>query len=309
VRGRHGRFALGTDNEGKTSMLIITHGGAGRHDDATLESAIAELRGGDPVTVLRCRTPDELGKALDEHGDETVVAAGGDGSIHQLVATLYSRGELDRRTVGLLPLGTGNDLARNLGIPLDPQEAARLIREGRARELDLLADEDGGVVLNAVHVGVGATAARHAARFKAWLKSAAFPVGAVLAGARSSGWRLRVEADGKVVTEEKLLMVGLSNAPGIAGGSARLAPDASPGDGRAELVVSAATGPLARVRYALGLRKGAHKHHDDVVYTAVTSATISGEEFLVNSDGEVSGPYTRRSWRVLPKAWRIITPD
>jgi diacylglycerol kinase family enzyme len=103
-------------------------------------------------------------------------------------------------------------------------------------------------------------------------------------------------------------MVGLSNAPGIAGGSARLAPDASPGDGRIELVVSAATGPLARVRYALGLRSGAHKHHDDVVYTAVTNATVSGEEFLVNSDGEVSGPYTRRSWRLLPGAWRIIAP-
>jgi YegS/Rv2252/BmrU family lipid kinase len=291
-------------------MLIITHGGAGRYDDETLEPAIEELRAGgqESVTIRQCGTPGELEQALDEQKDETVVAAGGDGSIHQLVATLYSRGELDRRTVGLLPLGTGNDLARNLGIPLDPREAARLVREGTARELDLLVDDDGDVVLNAVHVGVGATAATYAARFKPWLKSAAFPLGAVLAGVRHSGWRLKVEADGKVVTEDRLLMVGLSNAPGIAGGSARLAPDASPADGRIELVVSAATGPLARVRYALGLRTGAHKHHDDVVYMAVTSATVSGEEFLVNSDGEVSGPYTRRSWRLLPGAWRIITP-
>jgi YegS/Rv2252/BmrU family lipid kinase len=291
-------------------MLIITHGGAGRYDDETLESAIEELRGGESVTVRRCGTPEELEHVLDqrEAKDETVVAAGGDGSIHQLVATLHSRGELDRRTVGLLPLGTGNDLARNLGIPLDPREAARLIREGSARELDFLVDDDGQVVLNAVHVGVGATAATYAARFKPWLKSAAFPLGAVAAGVRSAGWRLTVEADGKVVTDDKLLMVGLSNAPGIAGGSARLAPDASPGDGRIELVASAATGPLARVRYALGLRSGAHRHHDDVVYTAVTTATVSGEAFLVNSDGEVSGPYTRRSWGLRPKAWRIIAP-
>lgn len=294
-------------------MLIITHDGAGRYDDETLEQAIDGLRadGGESVTVRRCGTPEELERALDRQGpeDETIVAAGGDGSIHRLVATLYARGELDRRTVGLLPLGTGNDLARNLDIPLDPGKAARLIREGNVRELDLLVDDGGGVVLNAVHVGVGATAATYAARFKPWLKSAAFPLGAVLAGVRTAGRRLRVEADGEVVTEDKLLMVGLSNAPGIAGGSARLAPDASPGDGRIELVVSAATGPLARVRYALGLRHGAHKHHDDVVYTAVTSATVSGEEFLVNSDGEVSGPYTRRSWRLVPKAWRIVAPD
>jgi diacylglycerol kinase (ATP) len=293
-------------------MLIITHGGAGRFDSGTLEHVLGRLRAGDeePVTVRECGSPEELERALDrqEPGDDTVVAAGGDGSIHRLVATLYARGELDRRTVGLLPLGTGNDLARNLRIPLDPDDAARVIREGRTRELDLLADDEGGVVLNAVHVGVGAVAATYAARFKPWLKSAAFPVGAVLAGTRSTGWRLTVEADDKVLAEDKLLMVGLSNAPGIAGGSAQLAPDASPGDGRVELVVSAATGPLARVRYALGLRGGTHKYHDDVVYTAATSATVSGEEFLVNGDGEVSGPYTRRTWRVVPKAWRIIAP-
>lgn len=291
-------------------MLIITHGGAGRFDDETVERVVEVLRDGDgeQVGVCRCGTREELERTLDERDDEIVVAAGGDGSIHQLVATLYARDELSRRTVGLLPLGTGNDLARNLGIPLDPTEAARLIREGGTRRLDLLVDDEGGVVLNAVHVGVGATAATYAARFKPFLKVAAFPLGAVLAGARATGWRLRVEADGELVMEDKLLMVGLSNAPGIAGGSARLAPDASPADGRMELVVSAATGPFARVRYAMGLRDGAHKHHQDVLYTAVKSATVSGEEFLVNSDGEVSGPYTRRSWNLVPKAWRMIAP-
>jgi diacylglycerol kinase (ATP) len=292
-------------------MLIITHGGAGRFDHETLEGVLEILRaGGETATVCQCESPKDLAEALDRAapGDDTVVAAGGDGSIHQLVAALYARGELERRTVGLLPLGTGNDLARNLRIPLDPYEAARLIREGRTRRLDLLADEEGGVVLNAVHVGVGAAAATRAARFKPWLKSAAFPVGALLAGARATGWRLKVEADGRVLTEDKLLMVGMSNAPGIAGGSALLAPDASPSDGRVELVISAATGPLARVRYALGLRSGRHRHHEDVLYTAVTNVTVSGEEFLVNSDGEVSGPYTRRAWRVVPGAWRIIAP-
>jgi diacylglycerol kinase family enzyme len=109
---------------------------------------------------------------------------------------------------GVLPLGTGNDLARNLGIPLEPREAARLVREGNTRELDLLVDEDGDVVLNAVHVGVGATAATYAARFKPWLKSAAFPLGAVLSGVRSTGWRVKVEADGKVVTEDRLSWSG-----------------------------------------------------------------------------------------------------
>jgi YegS/Rv2252/BmrU family lipid kinase len=293
-------------------MLVITHGGAGRYDSETLRRVTEILRteGSEDVKVWDCGTQDDLERALDTRvaEGETVVAAGGDGSIHQLVATLYARKALDRHAVGLLPLGTGNDLARNLGIALEPDRAARQLLSATPRRLDLIVDEEGDVVLNAAHVGVGATAATHAARFKPYLKSAAFPIGAVLAGARSTGWRLKVEADGRVVSEDKVLMVALGNAPGIAGGAAQLAPDASPQDGRIQLLVSAATGPFARIRYALGMRHGAHKNHDDVLCAAVTSVTISGEEFLANSDGEVSGPYTRRSWRVLPQAWRIMAP-
>ncbi|MDN3351123.1 diacylglycerol kinase family protein [Actinomadura sp. DC4] len=126
-------------------MVIITHGGAGRYDDETLDKATGEL-GGEPVTIRQCGTAEELGHAPDrkDPGDETVVAAGGDGSIHRLVAALYERGELDQRTVGLLPLGTGNDLARNLGIPLDPAGAGRVLGDGEVRELDLMVDEDDG---------------------------------------------------------------------------------------------------------------------------------------------------------------------
>lgn len=293
-------------------MLIITHGGTGRYNTQTLRevSEILHAEGGSEVRVHDCGEQDDLERALDEAAEgETVVAAGGDGSIHQLVATLYARDALDRHPVGLLPLGTGNDLARNLGIALEPERAARQLLRESPQDLDLIVDETGDVVLNAVHVGVGATAATHAAHFKRYLKSAAFPIGAVIAGARSTGWRLKVEADGQVVAEDELLMVALGNAPGIAGGTARLAPDASPRDGRIQLLISAATGPYARIRYALGMRHGAHQHHDDVTCAAVTRVTVSGDEFLANSDGEVSGPYTRKSWRLLPKAWRMVAPS
>jgi diacylglycerol kinase family enzyme len=291
-------------------MLIITHHGTGGFDTETIERTVGVLRaqGREPVRLCHCDQSSDLDQALDQPDGETVVAMGGDGSIHRLVAALHVRGELRRRVVGLLPFGTGNDLARNLGIPLDPLRAARLILDGRPRELDLLVDDGGGVVLNAVHVGAGAAAAIYARRFKPYLRVAAFPLGAILAGARTAGWRLRVEADGRLVTEDKLIMVSLSNNSGIAGGSAQLAPGAVPDDGRLELVTSAATGPIARVRYALSLRDGTHRHRDDVLHRVATSVTVSGEEFLTNSDGEVAGPFTKRTWRLLPNAWRLIAP-
>ncbi|MFC5753932.1 diacylglycerol/lipid kinase family protein [Actinomadura rugatobispora] len=302
-------------------MLIFTNANAGTHDAETVERVAGLLRseGGGEVIVQPSRSPEDIDRALDEHaaglggahgpgGRPLVVAAGGDGSIHGLVAALHARGELDRWTVGLLPMGTGNDLARNLGIPLEPERAARLLLGGTTRDLDLLVDEDGGVVLNAVHVGIGAVAARSATRFKPYLKAAAFPLGAVLAGLRESGWRLRVGADGEPVQEGRFLMVALSNASGIAGGSAQLAADGHPADGRLELVISAATGPFARVGYALGLRRGTHRQRDDVIHTTARNVTVTGEEFLANSDGEVTGPYTHRSWTLRGRAWRIVAP-
>ena len=52
------------------------------------------------------------------------MVAGGDGSLHAVVTALHRRHELAERTLGLIPLGTGNDFARALDIPLDPAEAA-----------------------------------------------------------------------------------------------------------------------------------------------------------------------------------------
>jgi YegS/Rv2252/BmrU family lipid kinase len=297
---------------GREKVLVVVNAKAGSADAESVQRAVEFLRekGQGQVEVRRCGEPEDLERALDEHREQdgTVVVAGGDGTIHQVVHTLHARGELGRRVLGLLPLGTGNDLARNLGIPREPERAARLVLHGEPRSLDLLVDDEGGVVLNAVHVGVGAVAATSAARFKPYLKAAAFPVGAVLAGIRTGGWRLRIEADGEVVAHDKLLMIALSNAPGIAGGTAQLAPDAVPHDGRLDLTVSAATGPIARIGYALGLRDGTHRHRDDVLHTSAKTVTITGDAFPVNTDGEVSGPFTKRTWTLVSGAWRIIAP-
>ena len=68
--------------------------------------------------------------------------------------------------LGLIPLGTGNDFARAMDIPLDTEEAARLLVEGEVRPVDLIVDELGEVVVNHVHVGAGAQASRRGARWK-----------------------------------------------------------------------------------------------------------------------------------------------
>ena len=72
--------------------------------------------------------PGELDSVLHRAGSRRIVVAGGDGSMHAVIAALYRRHDLKAPCIGLLPLGTGNDFARGIGIPLDIEEAARLHR-------------------------------------------------------------------------------------------------------------------------------------------------------------------------------------
>lgn len=110
------------------------------------------------------------------------MAAGGDGTLHLLVAVLHARGELASRVIGLVPLGTGNDFARAVGIPLAAAEATRVVLQGSPHEVDLLTDDADGVVINTVHLGIGAEASRAGQPLKPVLGMLAYRIGALLAG-------------------------------------------------------------------------------------------------------------------------------
>ena len=289
--------------------LLLASAHAGSAEEEAVEAARAVLAEAGPVEVVSTATPEELDRALDSCGDRRLVVAGGDGSLHLVVTRLRARGELAERPIALVPMGTGNDLARALDLPLDPAQAARLVLTGRHQPMDLLCDDAGGVVVNAVHVGVGAEAAVSAGRLKPLLGLLAYPLGAVFAGLRSSGWNLRVEVDGEVVADgrERALMVGVGNGPGIGGGT-QLLPHAVPHDGLLDVVVSLATVPLARMRYGAALQAGTHLDNPDVRTARGRSVTISGDPVGINADGELGDETTRRTWTVDPGAWSLLRP-
>jgi len=292
-------------------VLVLANDLAGRAERDAIKAVVGELSRTGPVDVVECEEPSQIDAVLDRRAGRTLVLVGGDGSLNTTLTFLWRRGEAEDCPIAVIPLGTGNDFARGVGIPLDPVEAARLAVTGRPHAVDLITDDAGGVVVNAMHVGVGAEAAANSRPLKPYLRTAAFPIGAVVAGARARGWRLRVEVDGRPVTSgrRRILMAGLANAPTIAGGTAVLAPGASVTDGRFDVVVSAAVGPLARVGYALGLMRGTHADRADTVHRPGRSLTISGEPYYVNADGDISGPIRRRTWIIRPGAWRCVLPS
>jgi diacylglycerol kinase (ATP) len=301
------------------SLLVITNTDAGTADEETLDRALASLFDRVSIEVTATSNPGELDGVLHRAGSRVIVVAGGDGSLHAVVAALHRRHDLAKAVIGVLPLGTGNDFARAMGIPLDTEDAARVLVDGHVRPVDLIVDELGGVVVNNVHVGAGAQASRRGHRWKERLGKigygrlnlgrAGYPIGALLSAFRPPFLRLRVEVDGEVVVDldEPVLMVAIGNGPSV-GGGAELAPEADPESGKVDVMISRAIGPWARFAYAAHIARRRHHKRDDVIYLRGERVSISGDEFYCAADGEISGPERNRTWHVEPAAYSMVLP-
>ncbi len=296
-------------------LLVITNSAAGSADQENLDAALEVLRSGASVEVAATSNPGELDGVLHRAASRRIVVAGGDGSMHAVVAALHRRHELAGKVLGLIPLGTGNDFARGTGIPLDPAEAAELVLRGEIRPVDLIVDELGEVVVNNVHAGIGSQASRKADKWKGRLGKVGlgrlgYPVGAVLSSFQPPHIRLRVEVDGKVVADldRPILQIALGNGSQVGGGT-ELNPEADPESGRIDVMISRAVGPLARVGYVVKLRRGEHHERDDVLNLRARQVSISGEEFWCSADGEIYGPERQRTWHIEPAAYAMTLPS
>ena len=152
-----------------------------------------------------------------------------------------------------------------------------MLLDGTPTPMDLIVDEVGQVVVNSVHVGAGAQASRRATRWKERLGSVGvgkvnlgklgYPIGAAITAWNPPLLRLRVEVDGEVVNDldRQVLQVAVGNGSSVGGGT-ELTPDAEPGDGQLDVMISRAVGPVARVLYAVRLGFATHQEREDVDY-------------------------------------------
>ena len=120
------------------SVVVLVNRGAGtvRREGLTEAGVRAAFRAAGVEADVRFLDGPEIGPAAREaveHGAEAVVAGGGDGTIRTVAGALAGTGV----PMGMLPVGTLNHFARDLGIPLDLQEAAEVVARGTARALDL----------------------------------------------------------------------------------------------------------------------------------------------------------------------------
>ena len=104
--------------------------------------------------------PDDASEAAEKWCEGLLIVAGGDGTINDVVNGLGKAGFPEGVTLGILPAGTGNDLAATLCIPDDPDEAEKVVRQGRVRTLDVARVRSDGIgerfFINVATGGLGA---------------------------------------------------------------------------------------------------------------------------------------------------------
>lgn len=289
-------------------FLVVANAVAGTAEQERIAAAVRTLSTGGSTELVMTESLDHLDATLAALEGRTLVVAGGDGSMHAAVAALRRAGVLGDVVMGLVPLGTGNDLATGLSIPDDPEEAAAVCLRGSPRRLDLMVTDHDEVVVNASHAGLGATAADASERFKERLGAAAYPLGALMAAVRETGWQLTVTLDGKVVHDGGTLLVGVANAPSIGGGT-QLCPPAVPDDGRLDVIVVSAITAAARMAFGVALRDGVHLDRDDVTHLRGREVTIAGDAVAHDLDGEVTEERACCTYRIEPGAWQLLLPS
>lgn len=241
-------------------------------------------------------------------GVDTVIAAGGDGTLSEVAATLAHRDATADAlpSLGLVPLGTANDFATAAGIPDGPLAALQLVREVAAAPLDLLRiDADDGThwCANLASGGFGTEVTVETDEgLKKMLGGLAYLITGIARLGRIDPLQARLRGP-DFAWEGDLIALGIGNGRQAGGGQA-LCPDALVDDGQLDLtIVPDLSGDVAATVGTL-IKEGKHAALDRVA-TRVRLPWVelaSDEPLTLNLDGE---PVASRRFRVDCVAGRV----
>lgn len=207
-----------------------------------------------------------LAQEAQEAGFDPIIIAGGDGTIGEIINGLHNaQPDSVLGPVGILPLGTANDLVRNLELPIDLNEAAKVIASGNTKQIDL-GQVNSWLFGNNSAVGLEPVVTIYNERM-VWLRGVIrYLVAAIRAIASKPEWNMKIAWDDGEY-EGPVSLVSVGNCP-VTGGLFRMAPAADPNDGRLTFVYGYA--PTRRKMFTLLPRaiSGAyvndpiiHQHH------------------------------------------------
>jgi len=293
------------------TLVILNPAAGGRADADILRQRLQSRIEGEYVCTSEAGEAVSLATEAARSGYDAVVAVGGDGSVREVATGLYLGGGGPR--LGIVPVGTGNDLASSLGIPRVIEQAASVAIGERTAALDLVrasrpgGDEDPRFLANAAVAGFGGRIGDSMSPvFRRRLRPIAYPLAALGQIRDLRPYSVRLEVDGEAI-DARALMVILANGQ-YAGGRIRFAPGASTDDGLLDLVIVHAVSPARLAGLIPRVLAGRHAGHPGVSLYRATSVQLQSQtDMWINLDGDTwqPGPAT---FRVVAAALRVAVP-
>jgi len=268
----------------------------------------------------------ELAASAARKGTKLIVACGGDGTISEVANGILSAGT--DTELGILPSGTGGDFRKTIGIPGRPSEAARILREGQVRLIDVgrvTFTKDDGEHESRYFLGVASfgMSADVIARVKEggpdWLPAKgpkwltgriSFGVAMLQTALRMGPTRVVVQLDDDPARHLTVANLCIANARYFGGGM-KIAPDAKVTDGKFDVVSIGDLGAARILANAPRLYLGAHLSMAEVGHmlaTKIIARPVENDQRIeIEVDGEIPG-LLPASFQILPKALRVRCP-
>jgi YegS/Rv2252/BmrU family lipid kinase len=303
-----GQGGGGHPGQGSVTIIINPISGTGGRPGAGARRAAlaaAALRArqidGQVLVTERGRHACELARAALANGASLVIAWGGDGTVNEVASELA----FGPAALGIVPSGSGNGLARELRLPLDPASALTVALEGREIVIDA-GELDGRLFFNIAGVGLDARVAHEFASnglvkrgFVRYLTIAARELFTFTPDEHT------IVVDGGAVTRTRALLVAIANGTQY-GNRARIAPFARVDDGRLDVVIVADRSPVETLLQAPMLFAGQVARVRGVTMQSATDVEItSARPVMYHVDGEPFVGGASLKGRVRPKALRV----
>lgn len=271
-------------------ILVILNPAARGTRARNQTAAIGELPGGAEIAMTtEPGQARELAAAAAKKGYRIVVAAGGDGTVNEVVNGIAGSDS----ALGVLPVGTMNVFAAELGLPARLRDAWRVIVEGKPRQVDL-ACANRQYFVQLAGVGLDAQVVKETS----WdMKRRLGPISYLLSAAQVAARkppRIQIEAEGRKM-EGSFVLIGNGR---FYGGRIQVFRDAVVDDGLLDVIVFQKTSHLDIAWYLGHILVGRHTMLPDVTYFQARKLRVTSEEEVpVEVDGELS--------TVLPVTFRV----
>ncbi|NKY59871.1 diacylglycerol/lipid kinase family protein [Nocardia flavorosea] len=303
----------GADLREVRAVAVVTNPSAGQGRARHAAREIMEQLSRDGVEIIEIHAPsaagtrEQLRAVLAAGPPDAVVCVGGDG----LVSTILDPLAHTTVPLALLPAGTGNDLARELGIGDDPRAAADLVRRGSVRTIDLGRLESSGHepmwFATVACTGYDARVTLRANRMRRPRGRLRYTFAAVAEIAHGTSVPYRIELGGvhtESVVETEALLVAVGNTTTYGGGM-RICPGAVCDDGLLDVTIVGKVSHLEMLRILPALSAGKRIEHPAVRQYRVESVRLSAPDAPATADGEPAG-HLPVTLRIAPRALTVL---